>query len=304
MTQQEYEAPTVVGLGSPVFCRSGRSEEAYRLLCEADDWGYHLVELLRSHPDHVILANLRRLRWHAADLFDRSKLPDRSPERIMYTNVDIPLKYSHAAKVENTTMSLRDAVLISSMREDGSHSPALDLDYEAELWRDSSGSLWLRMLPQSPAIEYHGRDIVYEADRAMGAMGLTRCSPPAGLLRPCAPEGHASFMLGPAWEGSFEALVASSRIITPRVMPQPAPLQGVWYEVEGDAHLIPSTSWHHLYIEKRMTEARYWSAVQVAAACGILNPGFANGMGERGFTSLRSPGLVKAPLMPVDDIPF
>ncbi len=290
---------------APLHCIPGREQEAYAVVADVDEWNCYVAELLRLPVEVIGPSQMRIARWKAAELFEPSRLPADAPRRLMYRNVDIPVRYSHIEKVDDTTLDMRRATLISSMREDGSQQPALDLDFPTWLWRDGS-RFWLQMYPKSPALDYHGPDMLFEADRALALMGLHRSSGRPDLMVDCAPVGHSAFMLGPVWGGSFEDLIAAARTVTPLSGVSEPPADGVWYEVEGDAVVVPSTSWYHLYTDRTLTTSEYRMAVHVAAGCGVLNPGFANGMEDRGFTSLRSPGLLKkdpGPL-PFDDIPF
>lgn len=293
-------------MAMPLCCVPGREAEAYAVVAEIDDWRYYPAEFLRLPAELINASQMRLLHWKATELLDPSRYDGSQPRRLMYKNVDIPLRYSHVPKVDDTTLDMRQATLISSMVEDGTHRPALDLDFPARLWRcGSSAFLW--MDPRSPALDYHGFDMVFEADRAMSALGLHRVAQPPRRMADQSAVGHSAFSLGPLWAGSFEDLVAAAETVTRVSGYSDAPEGGVWYEVEGDALVVPSTSWFHFYSDHLVNPDDYRMAVHVAAACGILNPGFANGMEDRGFTSLRSPGLLKKPApepMDVDDIPF
>lgn len=293
-------------MAMPLYCRPGREREAYDTVADIDDWNYYVAELIRVPAEMVYASQIRVLRWKAADLFDPSFMPADAPRRLMYKNVDIQLRYSHVEKVDDTTLDMTSATLISSLCEDGVQRPALDLDFPARLWRDG-GRFWLWMDPRSPALDYHGPDMLFEADRAMSAMGLHRSSCRPDRMVACDAVGQAAAALGPFWTGSFEGLVATARALNPLAGAQPVPEGGVWYAVEGDAVVVPSTSWFHFYSDHAVSTRDYLLAVHAAAGCGVLNPGFANGMQDRGFTSLRSPGLLKVTCsepMEADKVPF
>ena len=288
----------------PAFC-SGDAAEAYRLL-DGLPFGLTPHELLEMlGPEESILSNDILLWWQAARMFSPHLLEGREPHRLLYTQVDLSRSYSDRRPLERVTQRTADTILVSSMRRDGSHQPALDLDYPARLG-EAQGATHLWLDPTSPAIEYHGPDAIDWADRAMAAFGLERCDRPAGdTWNERTHMGHSIASLAAGWLQPIETLLCSAASLDePRQAALPE--GGVFYRVHGSAWLVPSTSWWHLYTDTTLDAATYLAAVDAAAAGGLLNPGFANAARDRGFTSLRRPGLNKPPaaVRTDDDIPF
>jgi hypothetical protein len=298
-------------LRAPAWCPPGRERELIDLLAELDEYNDVTIdELLHTLPHYTgrVETGLRRLSWRARQLLAPTLLEGRTPSMILLTQVDLTT-YTSRQLLSISVDTVDGCVLVSSLREDGSHTPALDLDYPAGLYQDRHGGHWLNLHPASPAIEYHGTCAIDWADRAMAAIGLTRVSGrPPGPLVDLTPYGQVANALGNTWTECFENLWhVTATLETPtRADPKNT---GVWYQVDGQALLVPSTSWWHLYLDRPIDQDTYLRAVDALAACGLLNPGFANGSRDRGFTSLRRPGLKKIPPFrwdPVDPdaIPF
>lgn len=287
----------------PVHCRRGREQDLFDALHSADEWAWGWKELLETDIGMIRVSDLVLARHIIAESTGMGD--PQGPRRLMYRWVDVPVRYTRIF-VHDVTSTMREAGLISSMLDDGSHKPALDLDYPAELWEDSRGQLWLRAEPESPALDYHGHDMLYEADRAMRAIGLERKEPREHMMRSRRPQGRLMARLGENWDGSYEQLSEIAHNLAESSSLQQVPEGGVWYKVEGEAQLVPSTSWSHLYLDINLTAATYEPALRAIAGCGLLNPGFVNAIEDRRFTSLRRPGMKKPDKqpLPVDDIPF
>lgn len=289
-----------------LWCTPGRIGEALDLLHELDDFSWSVAELLdQVDPDNSRWSVEILWWWQAATLFNPVLARERTARRLLYTQVDLSLGYSDLRPIERACNVVSDTVLVSSCRADGVHQPALDIDYPARLGRIGE-TAWLWLEPASPALDYHGAGAIDWADAAMAALGLERCSRPAAThwldLRP---HGRAVAGLAAAWQQDFETLLDAAAAVEHSEL-TPVPEGGVWYQVHGNAWLIPSTSWWHLYLDRELPRTRYLAAVDAAAACGLLNPGFANACRDRGYTSLRRPGLHKPPKSPTapEDIPF
>lgn len=288
----------------PAFCQ-GDAAEAYRYL-DSLPYGHTPHELLDLlDPEVSTLSNDVLLWWQAARIFSPDRLAGREPHRLLYTQVDLSRSYSDRRPIERVTQRTGDTVLVSSMRCDSSHQPALDLDYPARLG-DTNGATYLWLDPASPALDYHGPGAIDWADRAMSAFGLDRTGRPAGSMWDERTHmGHSIASLATGWLQPIETLLHSvDSLEEPRRTALPE--GGVWYRVRNSAWLVPSTSWWHLYTDTTLEAATYLAAVDASAAAGLLNPGFANASRDRGFTSLRRPGLHKpsTDATTFDDIPF
>lgn len=299
-------------LRAPLWCPPGREAELVHILCELDDYNAITIdELLNIIPGYEgrVTTELRTLSWRARELLEPRKLAGVLPEQILLTQVDLT-SYVGKQLLSISVNTVESCVLVSSLREDGTHIPSLDLDYPAHLYEDESDTLWLHLTPASPALDYHGQQAVRWADRAFAALGMHRSEQPEGTLYSRETYGQVADALGGKWTGSFSSLWTAVHALE---QPQKRTPEdgGYWYRLEDEALLIPSTSWHHLYLDRPMDSETYLAAVDALAACGILNPGFANGSRDRGFTSLRRPGLRKPPPWrplehdgELDDIPF
>jgi hypothetical protein len=293
----------------PLWC-AGDPQAAIKLLDRLSEYDYTPADVLNHIDPDTCGYSLQTLWWwETARLFDPARLTGRTPRRLLYTRVDLSAGYNDRRPIERVTNTVSDTVLISSMRTDGSHQPALDLDYPSRLGRTDDGVLRLWLDPRSPALDYHGPDAINWADRALDAIGLTRSPRPTGThWNDRSARGHLTAGLAATWQQPFETLLDATATLEDDQR-NPLPDGGVWYEIAGDAWLIPSTTWWHLYLDTTVTESTYIAAVDAAAAAGLLNPGFANASRERGFTSLRRPGLRKEPRLrqlptPEEDIPF
>jgi hypothetical protein len=290
----------------PLWCR-GDARDAAAFCDVLDQFGLTPHETLDLFdPDASSYSTEVLWWWKAARLFSPDRLTGRQPRRLLYTQVDLSRGYSDTRPIERVTSQTAETILVSSLHTDGTHRSALDLDYPARLGHTDTGTyLWLE--PSSPALDYHGKGAIDWADRAMAALGLHRAArPEGGWWEDHEARGRAVAALAATWQQPLEPLLDACTAIE-KTRRTPLPDGGVWYQVHGGAWLIPSTSWWHLYLDTTLESATYLAAVDVAAAAGLLNPGFANGARERGFTSLRRPGLRKPRTVPfddTDDIPF
>lgn len=290
---------TTAKMRAPARCVPGRERDAYDLLVELDDYSITVDELMHEIPKYEgpVVSDLRLMSWTARECFAPELLAEITPNRLMITRVDLST-YTDRQLHSVTIGTIADSVLVSSLREDGVQQPALDLDYPAGLYKDQDGGVWLNLQVNSPAVDYHGPEAVDWADRAMAFIGLHRAAGrPTGPLKDLSPYGRVAGALGETWGGTFETLWASAlNLEYPQdIAPQDI---GTWYRVSCDAAIVPSTSWWHLYLSTELPTGQYLQAINTLAACGILNPGFANGSLNRGFTSLRRPGLKKPPVIP------
>jgi hypothetical protein len=292
-----------------MVCVRGREREAYELLGQLDEFGWTLADLDMAMSFPRVATDAAMAHWRACELFAPERLAGRMAERLLLTDVDLSINYSVFPDIGLSSSDLGAAVLVSSQCVDGSHRPALDLDFPAALFADAAGGQWLWLDPAGHAIDYHGPEAINWADRAMAAVGLVRSSGPQGPLEDLAPLGRTAAQMASGWSGSFETLWQTLEHLEPTVRAT-RPDGGVWYQAQGRAQLVPSTSWWHLYTDVTLDAESYLSALDVLAACGILNSGFALASRTRRFSSLRTPGLLKPPPLPypvsmdVDDIPF
>jgi hypothetical protein len=288
----------------PLWCR-GDARDAAAFCDVLDQFGLTPHEILDLFDPDASSYSIEVLWWwKAARLFSPDRLTGRQPRRLLYTQVDLSRGYSDTRPIERVTSQTAETILVSSLHTDGTHRSALDLDYPARLGHTDTGTyLWLE--PSSPALDYHGKGAIDWADRAMAVLGLHRTGRPAGTFwEDHEAHGRVAFALAGGWNQPFETLLEAAQTVETTRRCQ-IPDGGVWYQVQGDAHLIPSTSWWHLYLDTTVEHDTYLRAIDVCAGAGLLNPGFANGTRDRGFSSLRRPGLLKTPVTPFsDDMPF
>lgn len=295
---------------APLACVSGREREAYELLCRLDEADWTLADLDMAMSFPRIATEAAVAHWRACELFAPSRLEGRTPERLLLTDVDLSINYEVFPDIGLTSAELLAAVLVSSQRVDGTHCPALDLDFPVSLMEDAQKVQWVWMEPSSHATEYHGKEAIDWADRAMAAMGLVRSEGPTGPVADRVPLGRTAARMAAGWAGNIETLWQTLEHLEPKP-PTPHPDGGVWYRVSSHAQLVPSTTWWHLYTDTVLDAETYLSALDALAGCGIVNPGFALASRMRGFSSLRRPGLHKPERIPVrfdvlelDDIQF
>lgn len=66
-------------------------------------------------------------------------------------------------------------------------------------------------------------------------------------------------------------------------------------DIDYSAHLEPSSTegHYHLYLNKKITWEQYQKLLNIMSECGLLESGFVEASINRGYSSVRKPGLSK-----------
>lgn len=233
------------------------------------------------------------------------RAPARTHDRTCHTRAIQLNDEGYSSRTEDIPCDdLRLADVASSLTTNSSHrthAPALDLDFPAELiWGKDGLELWVDVEMS-----------VYRYKKALEAFHRAGLGGLCGLSR----KGHSlaertahyesvrhgarddtAFLetllaLGPEITGSIDdAFLISRESIPPMGLRTGRALANPWrFPLVHEAHLVPSTSNFHLYLEAELSERTYFRFLRPLAKAHILEKGYYGASYSRRKTNLRLP---------------